>query len=100
MSIFNKCFDFIGKWIGWFYNSKFWEICKVNAIWGSLIILIGMLCSSETTIAFGIAMCFWLLLSIALTGIFVICVYCAMGFYALLSYTERVLFDNNRLFIN
>lgn len=82
-----------------FWNTKFCSILKLSALWGLIVLIIGGIIQNETLQLVGCAMCGGFALMLVVMGIFFILVILIVIIDKLLSYTERVLFGKNKIFV-
>lgn len=95
--IFEKPIDWF---IFVFWHSKFCGVIKLCAIWGFVIMLIGGISHCDKVVAFGLGMLMSFIVMVLTIVLYLIVTFSAYGMWSLFSYTERVLFDRNRIFKN
>ena len=89
-----RVFDFGER----FWGCKFCDILKLNALWGSVLIIIGCSIKSNIAVCIGLVMCSGFTLVLLLASLFCVLILIIILIEKLLSYTERVLFGKNRIF--
>lgn len=83
-----------------FWDSKFCRVIKLCAIWGIVIMLIGGISHCDKVVAFGLGMLMGFIVMALTIVLYIIITFSVYSIWSLFSYTERVLFDRNRIFKN